>query len=233
MSLNLDHNLPRDCRRGSTDVDRRMPANGWNLSRLLMSALDEIDYGVIMVDERARIRHANHAATCECASSRTVRIIAGLITMVDATDQRSLQNALSAARQGRRSLLQTHGTEDAPNIAVIPLDESGGTSTLLIFGKQRLCEPLSMEFFSRAFHLTCAEGAVLRSLCKGKIPDQIAVDKGVACSTVRTQVSSIRSKTGTRSIRDLIDRVTSLPPIVSRLHLREGLAFSKLDRSAA
>lgn len=233
MNLTLAHSNPSNCRRNSRDTDRRTPAKTLDLSRLLMSVLDEIDYGVIMVDELARLRHANDAALCECASSRMVGICAGVVKMVHAADQKLLQNALWAARQGRRSLLQTQGTEYAPTIAVIPLDESGGSSILLIFGKQQLCEPLSMEFFSRSHHLTPAEGAVLRSLCEGKIPDQIAIDKGVASSTVRTQVSSIRSKTGTRSIRDLIDRITSLPPIVSRLHLRKRLAFAESGRAAA
>lgn len=234
MNLTLAHHNPQhDCRRNAIRTDRRTTARPLDLSHLLMSVLDEIDYGMIMVDECARMRHANQAALSECASGRSVSICAGRVTMVNATDQSLLQDALWAARQGRRSLLQTHGAQDAPTIAVVPLDEAGGTSTLLIFGKQQLCEPLSMEFFSRSHHLTAAEGAVLRSLCDGKIPDQIATDNGVACSTVRTQVISIRSKTGTRSIRDLIERITSLPPIVSRLRLRKGLAFSEPDRAAA
>lgn len=233
MNLTIAHSKPGDCRRNAIGADRRTPVKTLDLSQLLMSAIDEVDYGMIVVDERARLRHANQAALSECASSRTVCICAGLVMMVNDTDQRSLQSALGAAQQGRRSLLQTHGIDDAPTIAVIPLNEVDGTSTLLIFGKQQLCEPLSIEFFSRSHHLTPAEGAVLRSLCNGKVPDQIATDNGVACSTVRTQVSSIRSKTGTRSVRDLIDRITALPPIVSRLHLRRGLAFGERDRAAA
>ena len=232
MTITFAHYNPRDCRRNPIDADRRTVAKPIDLSRLLMNVLDEIDYGVIMVDEFARLRHANHAALRECAGSRTVCIREGRVTMANDLDQRSLQAALGAAGQGHRSLLQTRGAEDAPTIAVVPLDESGARSTLLIFGKQQLCEPLSMEFFCRSHHLTQAEGTVLRSLCCGKIPDQIAVDNGVACSTVRTQVSSIRSKTGTRSIRDLIDRVTSLPPIVSRLHLGTGLAINQSNRAA-
>ncbi len=233
MTMSLAQQNPLDCRRNAIRSDRRTPARTPDLSRLLLSVLDEIDYGMLVVNEHARLRHANQAALRECASGRTISIRAGLVTMVNRSDETALQSALRAARQSRRSLLQTHGAQDAPTIAVVPLDEAGGTSTLLIFGKQQSCEPLSMEFFSRSHHLTPAEGAVLRSLCDGKIPDQIATDNGVACSTVRTQVSSIRCKTGTRSVRDLIDRITSLPPIVSRLHLRKGLAFSESELAAA
>lgn len=43
------------------------------------------------------------------------------------------------------------------------------------------------------------------------------MNHGVALSTVRTQVSSIRAKTGTENISSLVRMVAMLPPMVSAL----------------
>ena len=55
---------------------------------------------------------------------------------------------------------------------------------------------------------------MLRGLAGGLRPAQIARAAGVAMSTVRTQITSIRLKTGARSIGELVRLVTVLPPIV-------------------
>lgn len=233
MNLTLINVIGNHCERSNWQTDRRSAAGNVDLSRLLMQALDEIDYGVIMVNQLAQVRYANQVALGECNSNRTIRVSDGIVTMRADSDQRALQKALLAAHRGSRSLLNTSGCSDVPIIAVIPLDLAGGCATLLVFGKQKLCEPLSIDFFARSHHLTPAENTVLRGLCSGMIPDQIAIDNGVAFSTVRTQVSSIRSKTGTRSIRELIGRITSLPPMVSRLHEKGEFALRSIERLAA
>ena len=48
-------------------------------------------------------------------------------------------------------------------------------------------------------------------------PNEIASRAGVAVSTVRTQIGSIRSKTGATSIRELVRQVAVLPPLVGAL----------------
>ena len=62
-----------------------------------------------------------------------------------------------------------------------------------------------------------AEVHVLQALCTGLPPARIAAQFGVKLATVRTQVAAIRSKTDAASIRDLVSRVASLPPIVPAL----------------
>ena len=49
-------------------------------------------------------------------------------------------------------------------------------------------------------------------------PAQIARAAGVAMSTVRTQITSVRLKTGARSIGELVRLVTVLPPIIPLLN---------------
>ena len=84
---------------------------------------------------------------------------------------------------------------------------------LLVLGRRQSCEALTVDFFARTQGLTSAEAKVLQALCDGLRPKEAARRLGVAVSTIRTQISSIRTKTQTTSIRDLVSRVTALPPI--------------------
>ena len=90
-------------------------------------------------------------------------------------------------------------------------------SVLLVFGKQQVCETLSVDHYARVHGLTHAEGMVLAALCDGDTPAEVAERFGVAVSTVRSQISAIRQKTRCNSIRELVRRVAVLPPIVPAL----------------
>jgi DNA-binding CsgD family transcriptional regulator len=48
-------------------------------------------------------------------------------------------------------------------------------------------------------------------------PAEIAHEQGVKISTVRTQISAIRQKTGTSTITALVRLVAGLPPMVGAL----------------
>lgn len=216
-------------------VDVRDPpeVSGDDPIRLLLRVLDEIDYGLVLVDSSARVRFANHVALRECAVGLTIRLRNGIVSMHQESDQSAMLKALCAAGRGARSLLQLNSSVDTQMVAVVPLDGVAGRSTLLVFGKAQPCEPLSIDFFARAYRLSNAENAVLRALCGGSCPEETARQLGVAISTVRTQIGSIRAKTGTRSIRELIRRVTSLPPIVPLLHRHEMPIVPEFYREAA
>jgi DNA-binding CsgD family transcriptional regulator len=88
---------------------------------------------------------------------------------------------------------------------------------LLVFGKRRLCESLSTDWFARERGLTWAETRVLQGLTSGLRPIEIAQRQGVALSTVRSQVRSLRAKTGAASIGALLGQVSSLPPMLNTL----------------
>ena len=187
----------------------------------LLRLLDEIDYGLVLVNAQGRVQHANHLARHELATGRllyTARdgYIAGCATLQ--TDQ--LMAAIHGAVLGRRRLLYlTHGEHTMP-LAVIPLVhalEGPSTSVLLVMARQRAGDNLALQMFAREHSLTPTEESVLRALCDGRDVDEIAVQHGVAESTVRTQVRSLRDKTGANGIRHLVQRVLSLPPVVPAL----------------
>jgi len=187
-------------------------------SALFIRVLDALDYGLMLVTDNARLRFANRAALRECASMRCMRLHDGHVRPRQDHEHEPFLKALAASCKGRRSMLTFQSSESALSLAVVPVDEpataSGESATLLVFGRREVCEPLSVDFFAREHRLTPAEGVVLRGLCRGARPGEIARDAGVAVTTVRTQIGSIRLKTGAKSIGDLVRMVTVLPPIV-------------------
>jgi DNA-binding NarL/FixJ family response regulator len=184
-------------------------------SKLIAAALDAIDYGVMLLDAKsARLHHANRLALNECAKGCALSIEHDRVRARERDNQCKLDRALALAASERRGMVSLQGETQKTLLAVLPLPcENDAPRALLLFGRRGLCESLSVGFFSRLHALTPSEDAVLKALCRGLKPTQIAADSGVAISTVRSQVSSIRLKTCSESIRDLLKTIAMLPPI--------------------
>jgi DNA-binding CsgD family transcriptional regulator len=192
------------------------------LLHMLTGAMDELDYGMLIVDAVGHLMQANQMGHQHCTSAHgSCRIQDGQLHTRTSADDPVLQRALSQAAAGRRSLLKLGEGPHVDTVAVVPLSSPLGgradSAVLLVFGKQQVCEALSVEHFARVHNLTHAEGMVLTALCTGDDPSAIARRFGVAVSTVRTQIASVRQKTQAASIRDLVRQVAMLPPIVSVL----------------
>lgn len=196
---------------------------GTLLQRCVTQMLDEVDYGMVLVLDETRVAHLNHAARIELDADHPLQLLGSELRVRHAHDLVPLRDALAdAARRGRRRLLPLGEGPRRVVMSVVPLASAGAVSaTLLLFGRRKACEELTLHGFARCHGLTPAETQVLKQLCAGERPERIAERQGVAISTVRTQIGSVRTKTGSDSIRALIQRVALLPPLVSAL--RTGL----------
>lgn len=189
-------------------------------SRWLSLMLDEIDYGMVLLGESGQVLHVNHAARAELDGDHPLQLLGRELRARLAADSAPLDEALQAAQRGLRRLITLGGRGSSLTLAVVPLGalaNGAPQATLLLLGKRRVCERLSVQWFARAHGLTPAETRVLEGLCSGLDPREVAGQHGVGLATVRTQIGSIRAKTGTESIRDLVQRVAVLPPMVSSL----------------
>ena len=200
--------------------ERRRSESG--MARRLLSAFDEIDYGIVLINEQSRIAYANHAARIDLDADHPLRLLHSQLHARAARDAVALRDALREARQrDLRKLLSVGEAENRISVAVVPLGEAcadgGASSTLVMFGRRNLCEQLSVQGFARGNCLTAAETRVLVALCEGQAPNEAAANLGVAISTVRTQIYNIRMKTGAQSIGELLRRVAVLPPLVNSL----------------
>lgn len=185
------------------------------------SMLDEIDYGMVLLDDRLEVLHANHVALQELDEHHPLRIAGSALRAKRLGDQAVLNEALqSAADRGLRRLLQVGESPHLVNVAVVPLAPAGighAAAMLVMLGKRVVCGELAVQWFARNHALTHAETRVLLALCDGREPSDIACAQGTSLHTVRTQISSVRAKTGASNIRSLLRQVAMLPPLVSAL----------------
>ncbi|HET9978397.1 MAG TPA: helix-turn-helix transcriptional regulator [Burkholderiaceae bacterium] len=184
--------------------------------------LDEIDYGMLLTADDHVVLHANHAARLELDDEHPLQMIGAELRVRRCADKLPLHEAMSAARKrGVRQLVALGDGTQRITAAVVPLPAADGdeTLTLLVLGKRRMCEGLSVHGFARQHRLTPAETRVLAALCEGRRPVDIAAAQHVAISTVRTQIGSLRAKTGAANIRGLVQQVAMLPPLVGALRV--------------
>jgi DNA-binding CsgD family transcriptional regulator len=194
--------------------------------------LDQIDHGILVLRGDDTVLVANRVARLECGQHPALQCQANRLTAHRRTDADRLQRALQGARRGMRTLLVFATTNKAgvaataadPPVALplplvlLPLQALDGPTAqplvLALFAKRHGSEPLNVDLFAQAHHLTATECAVLKGLSAGLAPSELARQHGVALSTLRTQIGSIRSKTQTRSIREMLGLVHNLPPVM-------------------
>jgi DNA-binding CsgD family transcriptional regulator len=186
----------------------------------LAAALDELDYGIVLLFDDMRIVHVNEAALAELDDCHPLQLIGGELHARFARDVAPLHEAVTAAStRGIRKLLTIGKDGQRGSVSVIPLEaaNAGPRAVLVVLGKREVCESLSVQGFARSYGLTGAETRVLMALCDGTPPAQTAQLLGVAVSTIRSQIGSLRQKTGAESIRALVRQVAVLPPVKGAL----------------
>jgi len=188
---------------------------------LLLSMLDEIDYGLVVLGADARILLANDPARLELGGERFVRRRQDRLTPSSARHGAKLEAALANVRRGQRSLVTFSGADGELALSFVPLNSGLRSAAeipeaplaLLIFGKRDACEALTLQQYGQLHGLTGAEQALLPAISRGLGVEAIAQQQCVALSTVRTQLGSIREKTGVTSLRMLMARLNNLPPL--------------------
>ncbi len=194
------------------------------LGACLTRMLDEIDYGMLLVTSDGQVLYLNHTARLELDSAHPLQLMGQSLRAQRPQDVAPLYDALSSAQRGLRRLLTLGEGANRTSVSVVPLPPGQGQrlgdqspATLLVLGKREVCASLSVQGYARSMGLTPAETRVLERLCAGVRPNTIAVEQAVAVSTIRTQIGSIRAKTGASSISDLVRQVAVLPPVVGAL----------------
>lgn len=180
--------------------------------------LDEIECGLIVCDMNRSICFVNQTAQRELASSRVLLRQGSELRSAPAAGG-GLEGAVAQAAQGgKRQLLSLGSGVDRLLVSVVPL--RAGTErprVLLVLRQRQACSELGLEMLAGFHGLTLTERRVMAALLRRCSPREIAEQHGVALSTVRTQIHSIRAKIGTRSIDELLLRAAEVPPVASAL----------------
>jgi len=189
-------------------------------SDVLVGLLDEIDYGLMVLGADARILLANQLARLELAGGSHLRRCQGKLAAGSPRDDSKIAAALGSVRQGQRSLVTLSGPDGELTLSFVPLHAGarlparnpGVTLALVMLGKRNVCEATTLQKYAQLHRLTGTEQALLPAIVRGLSVKAIANQRSVSASTVRAHLCSIRAKTGARSLRTLMARITSLPP---------------------
>jgi DNA-binding CsgD family transcriptional regulator len=183
----------------------------------LGAVLDELDVGVLVVDVRAQLRHANRRARQELTADHPLLLEGGQLKARAAADACNLQMALEAAsKSDKRRLLTLEADGEAWSVAVLPVP-SEPELAMLVLGRRRLGDRCTLQWFASHHGLTPSEQRVMEALAEGHKPDEIAEHLSVGIATVRSHIGSLRAKVGAPSIRALLHRMAALPPMAQRL----------------
>lgn len=188
----------------------------------LLRVFDEIDYGMLIVDAQGHILHANHLARHELANGRVIMSYGNSLLGSSARFTSQIQQAMESSFRGQRRLLMLAEGDKELSLAFTPLShplEADAPSVLVLLSRQNTCDNLAVRMFARTLSLSPGEESVLLALCRGLQITEIAQQHGVAESTVRSQIKTLREKAGAPSIRRLLHRVNSLPPVVPALRI--------------
>jgi DNA-binding CsgD family transcriptional regulator len=205
LTLSRPSNLPEDITPASDGL-------------LASAMLDVIACGLIACSAQGELLEANRAAQRELGSGRALVLSQGHLRCTEPQAQHELVGALlDAAQRARRRLLWADHGQDRLTLVVMPAAAPPGHSpaVLILLGRRRLCSSLGLEMLALQHGLTHAEQRVLEALIEIRPARKIAEGLGVAVSTVRTQIQSIRGKVGARNIEELLLRVGQLPPVTS------------------
>lgn len=187
---------------------------------LLTMLIDEFAHGALIVNPQRWILQANTSARRELHKSVVLTNNCGRLTACVDAEQELLDTALQKAAHGQRSLIDLKYAAAVFSVAVVPLNRhSAGPceNVALFFSRPDLDESAVFSAFARSQRLTRTEQQVLTHLCRCLSTPEIARQMGVAVSTVRSHVRSLCAKTQTSGVRELVNRVSVLPPLAPLL----------------
>lgn len=186
----------------------------------LAEILEELDTGVIACSETGRLAFANNVARRELRSGRPLALDdTGLLQLAEDAQAalRQWQAALrSAALLRHRQMLALGCGSQRLMVSVMPLG-SQPRYALVMLGRRQPAPDLAVEMLGSLYALTSAEQQVLVGLLAGLRVENIACERGVTVSTLRSQVGSLREKLGAGRLEDLVRLAAGLPPMSSVL----------------
>src|SRR5205814_1890403 len=92
---------------------------------LLMRVLEEIDYGMLLVDGDGALRYANQLGLRQLLAGGPLRLSHGRLTAADAADEHMLASVLFDAQRGRRRLFNAGHNGSAVSVAAVPMPGGG------------------------------------------------------------------------------------------------------------
>lgn len=210
----LDDALPH--LRRMIDIRGRLSAES-RRAGALQSALDAHSHGVILTDPTGRVTFANRLAEVFLRTGDALRMRAGRLVARDAACHSCLQGAIDRAGKGADggALWAMRNDGSGCRMVVSPHRSTGGLlGVLILIDDPARPQADYVKALRTLYGLTAAEADLARRIFDGLSPQEAADARGVALSTVQSQLKSIRSRTGIRRQSELAKLISGLGPLI-------------------
>ncbi len=199
------------------------------------TVLQHLPHPIFLMDEQLRVRVENPAAEAWLRQSPSMSLQAGRLVFGRQATQTDVMLALRRLRLSgtesyrddspapARSVIRVQGeVGDAPSCLI--LTALRAAENMGAFGPQNLAmgvihdagrrAPVDRFLAATLFRLTPAEANVALAMADGRAPEDVALEFGVAVSTIRAQLKAVYAKVGVKRQSDLVSALRSLPPLI-------------------
>ncbi len=194
----------------------------------LGAALEALPDGVALLDTNRRMVFANAALRAFAAARDGLALASeGGVAAPAAATQQALDRAVTAALaalEGRLGLLPEAGRVALPRpsggvfiLRALPIRRAsaeglgGFRGVMLLVGESTPRARPGAALLGKLYGLTPAEAALAAALGAGRSPKEHAARRGISPETVKTQLTALRRKTGTRRLSELTALLARLP----------------------
>lgn len=184
-------------------------------------AIDTLALSMLIVDAKGKILHLNQAAESMLDNTRSdLSGRSGRLSAIDPADKTKLLSLIAGATTSPASggAMLMKG-DIARQLFVTPLP---ATSSFVRDWQMPLALVLvtdagkalsTLELIGKLYHLSPAELRLASALLSGKSPEEYARDANVTMNTIRSQLKSLFSKTGTHRQSELVALLSRVPPL--------------------
>jgi DNA-binding CsgD family transcriptional regulator/PAS domain-containing protein len=187
------------------------------------AVLDSLAFAIIVCTAGGRVMYANAAATALARNDGGIafgRHGSGIRTHLAGETKeltRLIHDAASGGAGGAIRLTGRNG-EIALLGLVTPLPHSlnsgsGAGNALVSLRSARDSPSFTQASLVALLGLSPAQAAIALAIFNNKSPEEIAAERGVAISTLRTHLAEIFARTGAENQRDLVRLLGTLPPV--------------------
>ena len=158
----------------------------------------------LALDRAGHLLHASPQAEHLLREGDSLVLRGGRVHAAEADDAFRFQSAISQAARGEPGTeLSLAGCRSGPracDVSVVgaPTLQSGRAAVLVVIARRDAAGGPTAARLVQAFGLTAAESRVGLALLEGKTPAEYAAAAGLSLATVRTHLSAVFAKTGTR-----------------------------------
>lgn len=189
------------------------------------AALDALAFGMIVCDRRSCVVATNTEAEALARSGSGIvfggngRAIGAAHPAEQTVLRRLVRDAASGGAGGIVSITGGHGV---PTLLALVAPMPRGLNNLdgrghAVVALRSLADAPGFDAtrLSGFFGLSPTQGEIALAIFRGKSIDEIAAERGVKITTVRTQLARLFARTGAESQRDLVRLIGLLPPLRS------------------